>query len=129
MKYISAEDILVIHAQIVGETGGMHGVRDIDLLTFSAYKPKTKFGGEEQFRGIFEKAAAYLDSFARHQIFSDGNKRTAIAVAARFLFINGYEFSATNKELERFVLRVAVKEQSMSEISEWLKKNSKKIKK
>lgn len=126
MKYLSAEDILVIHARIIDLTGGLHGVRDVDLLAHSAEKPKARFGGKEQFRGVFRKTAVYLDSFARHQIFVDGNKRTAIAVAARFLFLNGYEFTASNEEAERFVLKVATDKLAIEVIADWFKKHTKK---
>jgi len=127
VKYVNAEEILVIHARVVDATGGVHGVRDIDLLLHSVDRPRAKFGGKEQFRGVFAKAAVYLDSFARHQIFVDGNKRTAIAVAARFLFLNGYELTATDKEVERFVLEVAVKKSEIEKISDWLKNHSRKV--
>ncbi|TSC78517.1 MAG: hypothetical protein G01um101433_182 [Parcubacteria group bacterium Gr01-1014_33] len=46
MNYLSAEDVLVIHARIIGETGGAHGVRDTHLLGSIVERPKMQFGGK-----------------------------------------------------------------------------------
>lgn len=124
MKYLTAEDILVIHALIIDETGGSHGVRDVGLLASLTERPKAKFGGKEQYKGVFNKAAVYLDSVARYHVFVDGNKRTAIAASARFLFLNGYELVATNKEVERFVLRAVMKQPEIKDIASWFKSHS-----
>ena len=35
MKLLTPEQVLFIHARLVAETGGMHGVRDLGLLEFS----------------------------------------------------------------------------------------------
>lgn len=124
MKYLTAEDILVIHALIIDETGGSHGVRDVGLLASLTERPKAKFGGKEQHKGVFNKAAVYLDSVACYHVFVDGNKRTAIAASARFLFLNGYELVATNKEVERFVLRAVMKQPEIKDIASWFKSHS-----
>ena len=127
MKYLSGEDLLVIHARIVDATGGLHGVRDINLLASLLERPKSQFGGKEQFKGVFRKAAVYLESLVQYHVFLDGNKRTAIASTARFLYLNGYDLTASNKEVEKFVLGVAVKKPDIADIADWLKKNAKKI--
>ncbi len=128
MKYLTAEGILVIHSEIIDKTGGLHGVRDIGLLMSIVEKPKSKFGGKDLYVGIFKKAATYLESIVQYHVFLDGNKRTGAISAVRFLFINGYEFTATNKDFENFVIKVAVEKLDLETISTWLKKHSKKIK-
>jgi death on curing protein len=127
MRHLSAEDILVVHALIIDETGGSHGVRDTHLLQSIAYKPQTQFGGRNLYSGIFKKAAILIESIVNYHVFIDGNKRTAFAVGARFLFVNGYEITATNKQVEREILAVATKEIDIEDIEQWLKKNTKKI--
>ena len=124
MKYLKGEEILVIHARIIDATGGLHGIRDINLLASLVERPKLKLGGKEQFRGIFQKAATYFESLARYHVFVDGNKRTAIASAARFLNINGYDLNTTNKEVEKFVLNIVVDKLDTKTIANWLKENS-----
>ena len=128
MKYLTAEEILVIHSEIIDKTGGLHGTRDAGLLMSIIVKPKSKFGGKELYKGIFKKAAVYLESLVQYHVFTDGNKRTGAVSTARFLFINGYELIAINKELENFVMKIAVEKLELDIIASWLKKNSKKLK-
>lgn len=126
-RYLSAEVILVLHSEIIDATGGSHGVRDVHLLAAVADKPKATFDGIDLYSDIFIKAAIYLESIVSYHVFIDGNKRTGIAACARFLYQNGYNLSTTNKELEKFVLSVAVKKVKVSTIASWIKKHVKKI--
>jgi len=127
VKYLTPQDILVIHARIIDETGGSHGVRDTGLLISLTERPKTSFGGKEMYAGIFEKAAVYLESLVRYHAFIDGNKRTGIVTAARFLFLNGYMLSVNNKEMEKFVLQVTEGKPNLEVIALWFRKHAKKI--
>ena len=129
MKYLTAEEILVIHSEIIDETGGMHGVRDTGLLMSIAEKPKLKFDDKELYEGVFKKAAVFLESLVQYHVFIDGNKRTGAVSTARFLFINEYELIATNKELENFIIKVVVSKLDLNAISAWFKKHSRKLKK
>lgn len=114
----------MLHARILEATGGAHGVRDTHLLASLSEKPKMKFGGKDLYKGVFRKAATYLEALATYHVFIDGNKRTALAGAARFLFVNGYAFTATNDQIEHFVLGVALKKHDMEAIARWLEKHS-----
>ena len=129
MHYFTTEEILVVHARIIDKTGGMHGVRDVNLLGSLAERPKMQFGVKELYQTVFDKAAAYFESCAYHHVFTDGNKRTAIAIAARFLFLNGWELSASNTAAEKFVLAAVGKKYPLKKIAEWLRTHSKKIRK
>ncbi len=126
MKYLTAEEILIIHSEIIDQTGGAHGVRDNHLLASGAERAQHSFDGHEMFPDIFTKAAAYFHSLAMFHIFIDGNKRTAIASTARFLDLNNYELQITDKQMENFVMRAVVKKLETEEIASWLKKHSRK---
>ncbi|MEK9174399.1 MAG: type II toxin-antitoxin system death-on-curing family toxin, partial [Patescibacteria group bacterium] len=104
---------------------GLHGVRDINLLGSIIERPKMAMGGKDLYLDIFEKAAVYFESCACHHVFIDGNKRTAIALAARFLHINGYILKTSNEILENFVSDAVVKKYDIAKIAVWLKKHSK----
>ncbi|TSC79267.1 MAG: death on curing protein [Parcubacteria group bacterium Gr01-1014_29] len=129
MKYLEAEDILVIHARIIDATGGSHGVRDINGVKSIAERPRMKFGGKDLYPTIFHKAAAYFESTAFFHLFIDGNKRTAITLAARFLYLNGYVLDVPNSAMEKFVLDAVVEKYELKKVADWFKKNSKKSKK
>jgi death-on-curing protein len=124
MVYLSAFDILAVHDRVIEETGGMLGVREGNLLRSIAERPKTSFGGTEQFPDIFTKAAVYLESIATYHVFLDGNKRTAISVAGVFLSLNGYETSFPLKETEDFMIAAAQRQKSLEEIATWLEKHA-----
>jgi len=127
MRYLSAQELLVIHSEIIDQTGGMHGVRDVGLLQSIIGKPKASFSGKELYEGIFRKAAVYLQSLVQYHVFVDGNKRTGIGAAARFLFLNGYQLNVRNKAMEKFVLKIAVEKLELSVIAHWLEKHTEKI--
>ena len=127
MQYLSAADILAIHDRIIEETGGMVGVREAGLLQSIAHRPRTSFGGAEQFPDIFTKAATYLESIATYHVFLDGNKRTALTTAAIFLNLNGFSTKFPIDESEKFMLVAAQRQRSLEETAAWLKKCSKRI--
>lgn len=124
MRYLSPQDVLVIHSEIIDATGGLHGIRDLGLLISATERPRASFGGTEAYKSISEKAAVYLESLALCHVFVDGNKRTSIAVSSRFLFINGFELVASNKALENFILRVVTEKLDTPQIAKWFKENS-----
>lgn len=127
MKYLTAEEILVIHSEIIDQTGGAHGVREVGLLKSIIERPKSAFGGQEMYEGVFKKAAVYMEAIVQYHVFLDGNKRTSISSAARFLYINGYELEVSNEELEAFVMKVAVEKLDIESIALWFERSSKKI--
>jgi len=129
MRYLTGEEILVIHARIIDETGGLHSIRDMHLLGSLVERPKMSFGGKELYLDIFAKAAVYFTACAYHHIFMDGNKRTAVSIAIRFLFQNGWEFETSNKELENFAVKAVENKFEIDTIADWFQKHSKKIKK
>jgi death-on-curing protein len=128
MKYLSAADIVGVHDRIIEETRGMLGVREENLLLSIAERPKTTFGGTAQFPDMFTKAAVYLESIATYHVFLDGNKRTALTVAAVFLLLNGYQTTLPVEESEVFMVAAAQRHKTLSEIATWLKKHSRKKK-
>lgn len=121
MIYLTAEQVLFLHARLVAETGGSHGIRDINLLLSALGRPKAGLKDHYLYPDIFTKAAALMDSLIRNHPFVDGNKRTGTAAAALFLRLNGYSLIATNTELEEFTLRVAQSQHSVDEIAIWFK--------
>ena len=124
MKYLTVQDILVIHAKIIDATLGSHGVRDTHLLASIAEKPKMAIGGEDLYAGVFVKAAVYLESVVNYHVFIDGNKRTAFAVAVRFLDLQGYTCEFTRHEVVETMVGVVEGKYSMEEIALWLQKHS-----
>ena len=120
MIYLTAEQVLFLHARLVAETGGSHGVRDINMLLSALGRPQASFDDRDLYPALYHKAAALMDSLIRNHPFVDGNKRTGIASTALFLVINGYRLVASNADLEKFTIEVARSQHTLDEISTWL---------
>ena len=125
--YLTVQELLVINARVLDATIGTRGVRDSGLLASISEKPKAAFGGSEMYPSVHEKAAVYLESLATYHVFLDGNKRTALVATARFLYLNGYRFVASNKDAEEFMVAVAVSKRTHADITEWLRRNSERV--
>lgn len=127
MKYHSPEQVLFIHSRIIDQTGGAHGCRDLRLLQSAVSRPKATFGGRELDPDLFHKTAALMESIACNHPFIDGNKRSAIVSTGLFLEKNGYRLSATQKELERFTLSVAIRRLQVEELVAWFRTHTEKL--
>lgn len=127
-KYISLDEVIAIHDNMVSLYGGSHGIRDLGLIESAISRPKATFGGEDLYPDIFTKAAALFHSLMFNHAFVDGNKRTTISTTARFLSLNGHELDASKREFVDFPLRVENNHLSFEEIAAWLKKHSNKVK-
>ena len=119
MIYLTTEQVLFLHARLVAETSGSHGVRDLCLLLSAVGRPQVSFDNPDLYPDLFTKVAALMDSLVRNHPFVDGNKRTGIAAAAMFLRINGYRLIAKNEELEQYTLEEAQSLHSVEEMAGW----------
>ena len=84
-RYLSIEDILTIHAELLARFGGISGVRDANGLSSAVGRPQSGY-----YADVIEEAAALFESLSQNHPFVDGNKRTAVAATAVFLRLNGY---------------------------------------
>jgi len=126
MKYLEAEEILLIHHKLIERYGGSHGIRDIRRIKSVTLAPALEAFGQEQYPNVFEKAAVYSRNIISDHPFLDGNKRTGMAASVMFLKRNGYSFQAKKGELENFAVQIAVDKPSIGEIATWFKTHSKK---
>ena len=55
MRRLSKEQILMLHSQLIEQTGGISGVRDFNLLESAIETPFQVFGGEELYPTIQAK--------------------------------------------------------------------------
>ncbi|OME79615.1 death-on-curing protein [Paenibacillus sp. FSL A5-0031] len=124
---LSAKQINMIHDLQLHKYGGLSGVKEPGYLELLAEKPFTEYFGEEQYPGLFYKAAVYFEGIAAAHAFNDGNKRTSVVVTYTFLQLNGYELEADWMELFETAISVAQKKMSLGNLSQWLEKNSKRI--
>ena len=72
MKKLSKEQILMLHTQLIQQTGG---VRDYNLLDSALETPFQSFGGDELYPTIQAKAARLGYGLIKNHCMIDGNKR------------------------------------------------------
>ena len=120
--WISEEIVRVIHQDQIRQHGGSLGVRDENLLAASLARPRhlLVYGQPD----LFDLAAAYGYGLAKNHPFIDGNKRTAFAVMATFLLVNGYLLEVPEMEVVQMMERLATDEENQESLAQWLRKNS-----
>jgi death-on-curing protein len=124
MNFLTPEQVLFLHARLIEETGGSHGVRDLGLLLSALGRLQASFDNQDLYPDIFSKAAALMDSLIRNHPFVDGNKRTGISAASLFLRRNGYRLTASNAELEALTLAVTQSQKTIQQIADWFRSHS-----
>lgn len=124
--YLSLENVLAIHDEMINSYGGRKGVREKNLLLSALEQPKCMFNGQDLHRTIFEKAASYLFHICKNHPFVDGNKRTALVSSFVFLDLNHYEITASEVEFEELVMGVAEGRIQKSDVSRFFKKYARK---
>lgn len=124
MNYLTPEQVLFIHARLISETGGAHGVRDVGLLESAVARPQATFEDRLLYPNVFVQAAALMDSLVNNHPFVDGNKRTGITAAGLFLRFNGLKLTASQVDVESITLRVATKDLDIDELAGWFKENT-----
>ncbi|MBI3158303.1 MAG: type II toxin-antitoxin system death-on-curing family toxin [Chloroflexi bacterium] len=124
MQALTPQQVLFLHAELVRETGGEPGVRDLGLLLSALARPHAAFEGRDLYPDLFSKTAALMHSLVQNHAFVDGNKRIGLAVAGITLELNGVCLAAGQEETVDFVLAVARGERGVEDIAAWLRENS-----
>ena len=120
MKRLSKEQILLLHSQLIQQTGGSDGVRDYALLESAIEAPFQSFGGDELYPTIQAKATRLGYGLIKNHCMIDGNKRIGTHVMLVFLALNGIEVSYTQKELYEVILQVASGELEYEDLLKWI---------
>ena len=126
LKYISVNEIIKLHRDILDETGGEYGILsrgDIEFITDFIKSQIYSMNIKDE----FYLSALILRNIISGHPFVDGNKRTGIEATDLFLRKNGYYLEMTVKEGVEFALAVAKNKTNLESIYDWIKSHSKKI--
>jgi death-on-curing protein len=123
IDYLTVEDLLEVANRVVD---GEVAVRDLGLLASAAARPRSTVFGQDAYPGIWEKAAALMQSLGRNHALVDGNKRLAWTSTWYFLGINGHVLAEPLDEdaAEEFVIAVVTGKLELHEIASSLVKFS-----
>jgi death-on-curing protein len=116
--YLTLEETLDLHRQLIKRFGGTGEVRDLGLLESALARPRSGY-----YSSLSEQAAALLQSLAGNHAFVDGNKRIAFAATAVFLRLNGFALRVDTDEAEHFLIDVVIKGRAeVATIADWLER-------
>lgn len=120
MKKLSKKQILMLHTQLILQTGGSEGVRDYNLLDSALETPFQSFGGNELYPTIQAKAARLGYGLIKNHCMIDGNKRIGTHAMLVFLALNGIELKYMQKELYETILDVAAGKIEYEDLLQWV---------
>ena len=109
MRYLTPEELLVVHQALIEQFGGMAGITEAGFgrLEAAAGAPRQSAFGEELYPDLAAKAGALAHAIVRGHPFSDGNKRVAAAAIDLMASLNGARLAASNAELVQRVAELA----------------------
>lgn len=120
--WITKEILLAVQNSLVARFGGIHGIRDEELLESALFRPQQLF--HYQNPTLCEMAAAYAEGIVKNHPFLDGNKRAGFMAAYTFLAANGLQLIAPEEEAVWQTLALASSAIGAEEYSAWLATNT-----
>ena len=123
MKKLTKEQILMIHNELIRETGGSVGLRDEGLLDSALNAPFQGFEDVDNFPSLQQKGARLGYGLICNHAFVDGNKRIGAHIMLLFLSLNGIELEYTQKELSDLILNVAAGKLQFEDMVKWVIKH------
>ncbi|OUQ22783.1 death-on-curing protein [Lachnoclostridium sp. An131] len=120
MIRLSKSQILLLHEQLIAETGGSSDLRDEEMLDSALNAPFQTFGGEDVYPSLQQKAARLCFGLVKNHPFIDGNKRIGAHVMLVFLALNGIELQHTQTELSDVILQLAAGTIQSSDLLNWI---------
>lgn len=123
MNWITVDELMVIHAKVIAETGGAGGIVNGGALQSAVQRPFTTFAGNPLFESLVDKVAARIHSIVSFHPFVDGNKRAALVAGDVVLRLNQQRLKPS-EEVEPFFWSIARGEKDVAEIAAWLETNT-----
>ena len=126
-QFLSLDEVLFIHEQEIKTAGGEPNIRNLEEVKACVDAPKTSFGGE-YLNDLFGMADTYISCLAIRYPFVDGNKRTSLATALTFLYINGYEIEESyDLELADLIVDFLTKKISKEDVEKYLRSSAQEL--
>lgn len=120
MIQLTKQQVILLHREIIAESGGSPEIRDEGLLDSALNAPFQTFSGTELYPTILEKAARLGYSLIKNHAFVDGNKRIGAHTMLVFLALNGIEVQYEDSDFIQLILSVAAGEISAEQLLAWL---------
>ncbi len=119
--FLTTEEVLAIHADLIAQFGGSSNLRDPGALESALLRPQLGY-----YDGLLEDAAALMESLAMNHPFVDGNKRVAFFVTDAFLRMNGSYIDCDGEEAyKHFMGLFETNTFRFAELRSWLQAHAK----
>jgi len=125
-RWVPRHAVESFHQAQLEQHGGLPGLRTEAGLEAALGRPRNKWGYSAK-ADLAVLTAAYGFGIATSHPFNDGNKRTAFLTMAAFLYMNGYEFKASEADVLTAVLSLAAGTLSEAKLTTWVRKNMARI--
>ena len=120
MIRLTKKQLLLLHEELITETGGADGIRDEGLLDSALAAPFQSFEGHTPYPSLQQKAARLGYGLVKDHPFVDGNKRIGAHAMLVFLALNGIEMDYTQEELSDTFLSLAAGKIGFEELLQWV---------
>lgn len=114
IKYLTKEEIIKIHNEIIENFGGTKGLINEGLLEVVLEQVKIS-------KDVIQKSIILLFGIIQNHPFVDGNKRTALENFYTFLNYNSLHFKIEDiNKAEDIILKIARNEISRNSVRKWI---------
>lgn len=120
MIWLSREQVIYLHSELIKATGGSDGLRDDNLLQSALLAPMQTYNSVELFPSVSDKAVRLACGLTQNHPFVDGNKRIGAHAMLVTLKLNGISLSYTQVELASVFLKLASGEIAYEELRDWV---------
>jgi death-on-curing protein len=99
IAFLSLDEAIAIHEQLIETFGGPGGIRDLGLLDSALHRPRSGY-----YPDLVSMASALFESVLMNHPFVDGNKRVAFFATDVFLRMNGWKIVVDSDAAHRFLI-------------------------
>lgn len=121
MIWLSKEQIIYLHSEIIKATGGEEGLRDDGILQSAIASPLQTYDSVELFPTVVEKASRLACGLTQFHPFVDGNKRIGAHAMLIILELNGIMLSYSQTDLADMFLHIADGSADYLALCKWIK--------
>ena len=125
MIILTERQIILLHRQLLEETGGIDGLRDEGLLQSALAAPFQSYGQVDMYPSIQQKGARLGYGLIMNHPFIDGNKRIGAHAMLVFLTLNHIELNYTQEELINIIMSTAAGQCTFKELLSWVLEHQK----
>ena len=117
IQFLTRDELLEIHENLIERFGGQPGIRDPGLLESALFRPRTGY-----YEDLAEMGAALFESLIINHPFVDGNNRVAFFATDVFFRLNGYKLEVVSAEAYPFLIGLLEKgECNFENLLRWIR--------